>query len=572
MTGTNSGSSNISRTSNQLIEAEQHKLASWCRSFYRRHVAKSRLDSSSANSTTQRDNGDGYTAAATSSDSDPQLEVITGDEESFDDDAKGEGGGRDEGHSDDDEGDDEGEPPPPLYELFDVMDETASPFAGQFVDQQGHHYVDVLLEAMTNKLLNEHICPVSSGSTSADRRRWGSIGVPGHSLDPSRSSSSPSSFSSHADKQRRNDIKINNKNEKAEVAVDGASEEQVEHDRHQERDHDKGDHSDACWAVLNSPLLKRVKLKKNVKSNTDTRDKEAIIMDFSGRPAGPEASSSSAANHSHDLVGNDQQLSSRRQQQMPQQQRMHSSSGVAQLPRLSFRLPDRTGFLRLVPELEVAQLCGKSRSTNPSSSSSSKAEASEVATADKSPDTNSTNTMKNSELLAATAFRQQLLDERGDGGEGIRRRLSSSVFYANVTYRYRVVVGCACHLPRYAGLCDQGGEKGMEMVLREERWVLMKVPRVQRSNETARDSAGHHNHQKIVNNTDRDHVQGHGDFAAVFACPTDSDEIGGGGGGGAVLYRADDEVARGESLLPLFLFPLELMEAAADANRTSGGW
>ena len=237
---------------------------------------------------------------------------------------------------------------PKLFDVFDITDETSSSLAGRFVDAQGHHYVDIALEALSAKLLNRHVCP---------------------------------------------------------------------RDLHDAPIHDEDDEEEAAWEAACSELLSPPWLEK-------VDDKQAQFT--------------SAA----------------------------AASGPEKLPQL-LRLPDMMGFWGLF-----------NHNTTTSSSSSS--------------------------------------------SRGRHTDDSFVVQYANTTFRYRAKVGCACHLPRYAALCELGGEKGMEMEVAEDRWIFT---------------------HKMV------------DLSEPTVNITESSRRGGGHAG-----------------LPLFLFPLSEIEAAVDSNRTTGGW
>jgi hypothetical protein len=130
------------------------------------------------------------------------------------------------------------------------------------------------------------------------------------------------------------------------------------------------------------------------------------------------------------------------------------------------------------------------------------------------------------------------------------------IFFINATYRYRVHVGCACHLPRYASLCEIGGEKAMEMFLDEDRWVLVRL----RSGEYQKKE---YPEATCGNSSSGKKKKVKKKTSPVFEEEDDDDDD---------ERSGQRDVGGSPAALPVFLFPLEDIEVAETTNRTSGGW
>eukprot|EP00742_Colponemidia_sp_Colp-10_P022273 GILJ01026283.1.p1 GENE.GILJ01026283.1~~GILJ01026283.1.p1 ORF type:complete len:812 (+),score=57.54 GILJ01026283.1:257-2437(+) len=57
-------------------------------------------------------------------------------------------------------------------EIVDLRPQTAQSLAYLFVDTSGHHYTDIVLEAMTQRVLRDHVCPPSHVSIGNPLANW----------------------------------------------------------------------------------------------------------------------------------------------------------------------------------------------------------------------------------------------------------------------------------------------------------------------------------------------------------------------------------------------------------------
>ena len=393
---------------------------------------------------------------------------------------------------------------PPLFDVFDTTDETVSAFAAQYADQQGHHYVDAALEGIVLKLLDAHICPLS-----------------------------PSSSSTAADDD------------------DGAMKQKIRQDAiKRQRQRRK---STACAALLDSPYFTRVPARatggggggrhqagNDPSAGNDgdvlwrlTRSPDAAAAVFTAATAPPDDEGSSSSS-SRDLAGAlDAQIAppDHRHAQTQIGRASATPSQSSSPSSLSFRLPDNVMW-HVTPAVPTHWHYAVSSQ-------------------------HSTLATNGSTLL----FRE---DEDNNANHYDRRRRSNSdddneadendgdVFYTNVTYRFTVEVGCACHLPRYASLCELGGEKGMEMTVDEDRWILERVatpiPRRFFSSSAA-----------------QRHESANREAVSQRRQNANSAWMKDGGHRNSHQYRS-------AAALLSFLFPLEAIDVAVDTNRTVGGW